>query len=196
MNEPFKEIWSAAEPYMRARKNDVHVPISFRYAERILEHHPEANRQVVLLAILLHDIGWATISEEDILSKGFGKGEAKQQIRRLHETEGARLAKDILEAHKVDANIIQEVLDIIDGHDTRLEALSLNDSLVKDADKLWRFSIAGIGIACDFHKQTPREYADTLERKILPALFNEASKRLATDVLRASRTELYLDLLT
>ncbi len=35
---------------------------------------------------------------------------------------------------------------IIEGHDTRLEALSLNDQLVKDADKLWRFTPAGVDI--------------------------------------------------
>ena len=33
---------------------------------------------------------------------------------------------------------------IIDGHDTRDHALSLEDSLVKDADKLWRYTRFGL----------------------------------------------------
>ena len=35
------DVWAAARPYMRARKNDVHIPLSYRYAERLLERHRE-----------------------------------------------------------------------------------------------------------------------------------------------------------
>lgn len=33
------DVWHAAAPYLRVRKNDIHVPISFDYAERLLEEH-------------------------------------------------------------------------------------------------------------------------------------------------------------
>ena len=46
----YGEVWAAARPYMRARKNDVHIPLSFGYAQRLLEQHPEADADVVLLA--------------------------------------------------------------------------------------------------------------------------------------------------
>ena len=36
------------------------------------------------------------------------------------------------------------MIEIIDGHDTRKHALSLEDALMKDADKLWRFSRHGV----------------------------------------------------
>ena len=29
----YAEVWSAALPYMRARKNDVHIPIAYRFAD-------------------------------------------------------------------------------------------------------------------------------------------------------------------
>ena len=32
----YDEVWRAAEPYMRARKNDVHIPLSFAFARRLL----------------------------------------------------------------------------------------------------------------------------------------------------------------
>ena len=35
--------------------------------------------------------------------------------------------------------VVEEVVAIIDGHDSRRHALSRNDELVKDADKLWRY---------------------------------------------------------
>ena len=81
---------------MRARKNDVHIPMSFDYAERLLEAHPEADRDVVLLAMLLHDIGWAVVDQEAIYRDGFGPGMMESDVRIAHEREGARLAAEIL----------------------------------------------------------------------------------------------------
>ena len=56
--------------------------------------------------------------------------------------------------------------EIIDGHDTRAEPRSLNDRLVRDADKLWRFTVTGIAVACDWFKMTPHQYADRLEKQV------------------------------
>jgi len=56
MNQ-YKPIFKAAEKYMRVRKNDVHIPISFQYAMRLIEKYPEADADVAATAIILHDIG-------------------------------------------------------------------------------------------------------------------------------------------
>jgi HD superfamily phosphodiesterase len=64
-----------------------------------------------------------------------------------HEKEGARIAREILEQIDYAPADIDEICAIIDGHDTRLTSLSLNDSLVKDADKLWRITPHGIDVA-------------------------------------------------
>ena len=93
----YAEVWAAARPYMRARKNDVHIPLSYGYAERLLERHPEADADVVLLGILLHDIGWAVVDQEAIYRDGFGPGMMESDVRIAHEKEGARLARAILE---------------------------------------------------------------------------------------------------
>jgi uncharacterized protein len=86
------DVWRAAAPFLRIRKNDIHVPISFDYAERPLEEHPQADELVVRLAILLHDIGWYKIDEADIFSKGFG-----ENCSRLHQQLRERgIAIDIL----------------------------------------------------------------------------------------------------
>jgi hypothetical protein len=90
------DVWRAAAPYRGFRKNDIHVPISFDYGERLLEEHPQADGLVVRLAILLHDIGWHTIKERDIFSKGFGKNWEQSDVRYLHEREGCRMAKESL----------------------------------------------------------------------------------------------------
>ena len=118
------DVWRAAAPYLRVRKNDIHVPISFDYAEWLLEEHPQADGLVVRLAILLHDIGWYTIDERDIFSEGFGKNWKQSNVRYLHESEGCRMAMELLGNLGYDDATIGQVVAIIDGHDTRPEALA------------------------------------------------------------------------
>ena len=193
-----EKVWLAAKPHLRMRKNDVHVPIAYRCAERLLQHHPEANAEVVLLAILLHDTGWSEIDEREIREKAFGpnmKQVLQSDLRRRHEQIGARLARETLTALNHPQSTIEEVVAIIDGHDSRPEALSLNDQLVKDADKLWRFTTTGIAVACDWHKFTPARYAQYLEEDIIPTLFTEAARTLADQELAVSRETLLIDLL-
>jgi HD superfamily phosphodiesterase len=180
-------VWAAARPYMRARKNDVHIPLAYDYALRLLEHHPAADREVVLLAILLHDIGWAVVDQEAIYRDAFGPGMMESEVRVAHEKQGARLAREILSELGSEAELIDRVVEIIDGHDTRAEALSAEDELVKDSDALWRFSVAGIAIACDWFGLTPGEYADRTEPQIEDRLFTEAARAIARRELAQTR---------
>lgn len=172
---------------MRARKNDVHIPMAFDYAERLLEHHPEADRDVVLLAILLHDVGWAVVDQEAIYRDGFGPGMMGSAVRIAHEREGARIAHEILGELGWPAEVRDQVVSIIDGHDTRPYALSRNDELVKDADAMWRYSVAGVGIACDWLGMTPGQYADLSEAQLERWLFTDAGREMARGELARTR---------
>jgi hypothetical protein len=175
----------------RARKNDVHVPLSFGWAQRLLDAHPEADRNIVSLAILLHDIGWYSIDMEDIIEKGFGPNMMQSDVRFLHESEGVRLARPVLEETGWGEEVILAVAEIIDGHDTRPHPRHLNDRLVRDADKLWRFGVTGVSVACDWFRMTPRQYADRLEHQVAQ-LETEPGRQWAAQELRATRTALML----
>jgi len=197
-NDPHAAVWRAALPYMRARKNDIHVPISYRLAERLVAAHPAANGEVVLLAILLHDTGWAEMDSAEIMAKAFGpnmKDVLKSDVRRQHEIIGARIAGEVLAGLHYPEAIIDEVVTIIDGHDSRPHALLLNDQLMKDADKLWRFTTAGIAVACDWHKKNPTQYVEYLEREVYPSLFTDAARAVANEELTKARAELLIELL-
>lgn len=185
-----RAVWAAARPYMRARKNDVHIPLAYDYAVRLLKAHPEADREVVLLAILLHDIGWAVVDQEAIYRDAFGPGMMESEVRIAHEREGARLAREILDELAYAPALIARVVEIIEGHDTRAEALSSEDELVKDADALWRFSVAGIAVACDWFGLTPGEYADRTEPQIEGRLFTETARGIARAELNITRRTL------
>lgn len=191
----YDPIWRAALPYLRARKNDVHVPLSYGYAVRLCAAHPDADPDVVLPGIILHDVGWATIDERAIFEQGFGPNMMESDVRRLHEREGVRIAREILTALEYPAELIERVAAVIDGHDTRRDAHSLEDELLKDADKLWRFTVTGIAVACDWFKLTPGQYAARLEREIAGQLFRPWSREVAAATLAASRAALRCDVL-
>ena len=151
-------VWSAATPYLRARKNDIHIPISFALCQELLTHYPEADVDVVSLAILLHDIGWYRIDMVDILQKGFGPNMMQSDVRIRHDVEGVRMSREVLSETGWSEDVIAQVGAIIDGHDTRPFPRSLNDRVVRDADKLWRFTVAGAAVAMDWFKCTPQDY--------------------------------------
>ena len=199
MSDRYAPAWAAARPYMHARKNDVHIPLSYWYAERLLERHPEADADVVLLAIMFHDTGWAVIDEDRIYREGFATGDQEvnlsSDVRILHEKEGARLAAEALGGLGEDPALVEEVVAIIDGHDSRREALSRNDELVKDADKLWRYSVTGLSVSCDWFSMTPGQYATRLERQVREALFTDAAREIGARDLAQSRAILQADLL-
>ncbi len=143
MERKYEDIFEKAAPYLDTRKNDVHTRIAYELARRLLAYYPDADEEIVLPAIILHDVGWKMVPEDKQL-EAFGPNMKDKESRRVHEVEGARIAKEILESLNFDPVKIQKILKIIDGHDSRKEAISLNDKLVKDADKLWRFSPVGM----------------------------------------------------
>jgi HD superfamily phosphodiesterase len=163
----YHPVWRAAEPYMRARKNDIHIPLAFHWTLQLLEYYPQANRDVCLLAILLHDIGWWAIDMEEIIQQGFrSENPLQSDVRYRHEVEGVRLATDVLRKTGWDPSVIAQVCDIIDGHDTRKDPRHLNDRIVRDADKMWRYNVTGIAIAADWFGKTPHAYAADMEARM------------------------------
>ena len=182
MPDRYEHVWAAARPYLRARKNDVHVLLSYGYAETLLAEHPDADPDVVLPAVILHDTGWAVVEHR---TEEVGPDMLKSDLRRAHEIEGARIAREIVGDG--------EIATIIDGHDTRLYALSRNDELVKDADKLWRYSTTGVAVGCDFFGLTPAEYADHVEHELDDVLFTPIAVAIAQREIAATRQALRLE---
>src|SRR5699024_4258039 len=80
----------------RERRNDFHLPLSVAYARRLCDAYPQADRELVLVATLLHDTGWAHVDEDRIISEGFRGDWRKSDIRFEHELQGCEVAKRIL----------------------------------------------------------------------------------------------------
>jgi hypothetical protein len=180
-------VWKAVIPETRTRGNDIHLPISVAFAERLCDAYPEADRELVLVATLLHDTGWGRVDESRILSEGFTGDWRKARIRYEHEHQGCLVAREVLPGLGYSEEFVGRVTAIIDGHDTRHVAYSLEDALVRDADRLWRFDHAGIALASSWFGMDPAVYTDRLGVEIVPELITAAAVAMATADLDRSR---------
>lgn len=181
LSEHERKIWERAQNFLTVRSNDVHSLYAYGIARQLAQLIPEARTDVILPAILLHDTGWSDVPEELILS-AIAPGGGRPDLVRQHEIAGARIARDILEAVGHDSSDTDEIARIIDGHDSRLTALSVNDAVVKDADKIWRLTPHGLSTVMGWfgldHEQAHRlcgyrvhEHLFTKEGRIMAAGF-------------------------
>jgi hypothetical protein len=175
-------IWLAAKPWLDVRSNDEHTLISYRIALALLQQHPDADASVVLPAVLLHDVGWKMFPKEK-LADAVGPNAKYPELQRAHEIEGARIARESLERLAIPGIDLGRVIAIIDGHDTRKHALSLEDGLMKDADKLWRFTAHGVATIGDWFGSPAKETLAMLERFVLPSILTDIGKAAATALL-------------
>jgi hypothetical protein len=151
-------IWAQAKEFLRTRDNDAHSLYAYGIAQALLSQIPEAHEGVVLPAILLHDTGWSTVDErENLEAIAPGKDGSREHLVIKHEKEGARIAKEILQNVGLPNSDIIQILEIIDGHDSRLTALNINDAIVKDADKIWRVTPHGRRVVKDWFGLDDRE---------------------------------------
>src|SRR5690625_3117680 len=171
-------IWEQASPYLRTRRNDIHSLFAFGIASALLEFHPEADPDVVLPAILLHDTGWSCVPEGEVL-EGIAPGGGRRELVLLHEQERARIAREILTSLDYPTTLIDEIVQIIDGHDSRRETLSINDSIVKDADKIWRVTPWGINVIMDWFGLQRHEAVQLCAARVHGHLFTDEGAAMA-----------------
>jgi HD superfamily phosphodiesterase len=175
----YAEIFQSALPYLQVRGNVLHTRIAYDFACRLLREE-EADRAVVLPAILLHDIGYSQLSSEE-LGKAFGPNLKDRTWQLLHERQGARLARELLEELGYAEELTEQICEIIDGHDTRLKTLGPEDSIVKDADKLFRYTTAGVEFAFTWFNLEQQAYAQLLTEQLDLWFFTRTARRIARE---------------
>ena len=175
-------IWQAARPFLQTRSNERHTLYCYVFGQPLLALHPAADADVVLPALLLHDVGWSTVpGDQQLLS--FGPNMRFPELRRQHETEGVRIATEILSVGGYDQKQIEPITAIIDGHDTRQKPQSLNDSLVKDADKLWRYTPFGLETVSGWFGYSTAEQLNLLEKWLGYRFYTETAVHMAHGLL-------------
>ncbi|WP_238364142.1 HD domain-containing protein [Mesobacterium pallidum] len=185
-------MWQDAKPYLDVRNNDEHTIVAYGLARFLLTQIPEADESVVLPAILLHDVGWKMIPE-DLLLLAIGRHPTRLDLVRDHELEGVRIAREILERHRPEGVDIDAVLEIIDGHDTVKEARSLNDAVMKDADKGWRCTWHGMRTIAGWYDVPLHEVLQMLRERSNPMMLTDAGRLYAEAQTATMAAELEIE---
>lgn len=185
LTETERHLLRSAGPYLAVRDNNVHTRIALEFGFRLLETEA-GDRDVVIPALILHDVGYSKVPPE-LLHRAYGP-RAEEDVMRIHEREGVKIAGAILKDAGYEEARTEEILSIIDGHDTRKTALSLNDRIVKDADKLTRYS-RNFWSRIGQLQTTSEELSARLEEFIDEWFFLDASKKIARKELGLRREE-------
>jgi HD superfamily phosphodiesterase len=186
MEEIYKKIYEKAKPFLNTRANEPHTKISYRYSLRLLGAEG-GDPEIVIPSILLHDIGWKMIPEKEHL-KMFGP-KAEKRLLKIHEKEGARMAARILRELGYPEGKARAIVSIIKGHDTSTRPRSLNEKIVKDSDRLWRFSKQGFLINGMRFKVFPQKHLSYLQKKIEEWFFTETAKKIAIKEIQKRRKD-------
>ena len=173
-------IWELAKDLLTTRDNDAHCLYAYGIAQALLSQIPEADENIVLPAILIHDIGWSTVDEKENLEAiSPDRDGSRAHLVIQHEKEGAKIARRILTEAGLPVRDISEICDIIDGHDSRKTPISLNDSLVKDADKIWRVTPHGIAVVRDWFGLDHEESLRLCASRAYQELFTDAGRAMS-----------------
>jgi HD superfamily phosphohydrolase YqeK len=133
-----------------------------RYAERISKKEG-GDLAVILAAAYLHDTG---IKE--------GEEKHREDAAELHEQEGSRVARDILERLGAPEGMIEEVCNIIGHHHHPRSEESKNFKYVYDADQIANLE--------EKNKKFPM-VPEEIDRTIDQSLLTEAGRDVAREVL-------------
>ncbi|KUO76985.1 MAG: phosphohydrolase [Desulfosporosinus sp. BRH_c37] len=173
----YDQIYMLAFPYLQTRSNEIHIPISRRFAENLLLKE-QGDPEIVIPAILLHDVGWSMLTE-DMQLKAFGRVDSDMGLNRIHEVEGVKIAKRILEEVGYNSQKTVEIINIIDEHDSRQSVISDNDRLVKDADKLFRYTSEGLVLYLIYFNATFEDWVAWFKSHVDSWFFTQTAKTLA-----------------
>jgi len=191
MQKIYQEIFELAAPFLAVRENRVHTEICFDYAVKLLKFYG-GREEIVLPAIILHDVGWSALPEEKI-NLAFGRENFDIELNRIHEVEGARIAANILHQVSTREEDRAEICRIIENHDSGRNPTNLEEKLVKDADRLFRFNPRGFAFAIKYRcfDMPPKEYWKFLYNIKKQWLFTDYAKLMAIEELRKVKLQFF-----
>jgi HD superfamily phosphodiesterase len=182
MKEIFNKIWELALPYQDKRDDTGHAEVSLRYAIELVARE-NGNEDVVIPAIILHDVGYSQLTKERRLTvfNMAARDEDRRSAVFEHQIESIKLAAKILRKVNYPEDLTDEILEIVSQHDTRQGFISKNEGLVRDADKLWRTSIEGFTAAETRAKAREAERFKHVEEGINKKdyFYSETAKQMA-----------------
>ena len=180
-----------AERFFAVRDDLAHSQIAHQYCLLLMKKEG-GDRRIVEPAVILHDVGWSKLNPEQI-KKAFGvraSGEEAQQLNRIHEVEGAAIAGQLLESLGYEPLLIEKITGMIEYHDSGNNPGSLEEKILKDSDRLWRYSPLGFWKERERQRLPPLELFRHLETRRLGWFFTKTALNLSEEELKNRAQEI------
>jgi hypothetical protein len=174
-------IWRKALPFQDKRDDLGHAETVTYFAVQLTDKL-NGNRWITLPAAILHDTGWSQMSKPELELFYIPDWKLYEpQLRQRHQEKGVEVAQKILSEAKYNPELTKKICDIISEHDTRKGFLSLDDGIVRDADKLFRFILTDMKISVEKRKRSPEQYYETRLENIadLNFFYSDVSRAIA-----------------
>ncbi len=174
------------------RDDKGHAEAVTNFARRLCELF-NANEDIVIPAAILHDIGYYGMDGNlllDMMAKKLSE-EQENKIKIEHMENGAKFAEKILNELNYDPELIKKIVYIIKKHDLKDECTSVEEKIVRDADKLARFSKTGFYTDVKRRQCTPLSWYEKLKKNFdKPDYFRtEEAKKIAMEELEKRKEE-------
>lgn len=185
----YRKIFDLALPYLKVRRNEIHTKICYRFALELLKS-VKANPEIVIPAVLLHDVGWSKVPPEK-LGEAFGPTMKTLVYRDMHEKEGEKIARALLARVRYPQREADAIALIVGRHDSGQKADTIEEALVKDADKLYRYSDSAFSMDPETFGMTAKDYYDHVVPRIDPWFLTRRGKRIALRETESRRIEIF-----
>lgn len=209
--EDFRDFFKFVLPHLSSRTTNVHVATCLGYLDQLISEFPEENinRRVVALSLILHDIGWSNLSEQEIANSlgvsGLKLTDIAMAPKEKHAIEGEKIAQKLLGEGDEDGEFNFEpkltgqekdlIFKAIRFHDKpelisgSTKEIPIEVKLLVDLDHIWSF------IHEDFWLDTIRKgvpsanYVENLSTDFDSYFVTEPGKNLAKKLLDERRVE-------
>ena len=170
-------VWEAVLPF-QDKRDDPGQGEMVTYFAAVLSDRAglsPADKDVAILAAILHDTGYAKIPEVDALFRRLGRDCTQRsdmalqksakaellEIRYVHQNNSVAITKEQIPDHPR----LAEIIAIIGDHDTRTNPPTPTGQFMWDSDVQWRFTIPGVTaglIQCTEDKKMSEGYLNNL----------------------------------
>lgn len=85
-------LFKLAKPYLAVMHNDLHTKEAVRFAFKLLDL-AGGDREIVIPAVILHDVGWSQIPEDIAIEARIPEG--SPELVKIHEDKGVVIARGV-----------------------------------------------------------------------------------------------------
>lgn len=188
----YHDFYDAIQPKLAAPTTDVHTALSVSFVDELIQRSRfEVNKKLLILAVLLHDIGWAHLTPAQIALSlnysAFTYTEEALEPKRLHASIGGDIAREILQHYRETLQLsdgdIEYVSKLVRFHDQinpwPEKPEPTEYLLLGDADRMWSYTHENFWLDTIRKNTEPKQYLVNTREAIDGYFLTDAGREIA-----------------